>query len=432
MAAAAASSGPVALSVATPKGMELVCKVEFRDGGARPGMGTFDVHVVDFLRGSLPTDPALHIGTLHCVDADRLDEMRKFVEYLRWGMAKTSPPKGGIVPLPTSAGGGKVILLAPASPSDSHLVVAMERSQHVPSARELGADIAKAAAKAAAEDAPSTEYSGSDAELPPHVAKQRARLFAGLPPSLMQRVVLDDVALFSVTAAPVADDMTRRLLRHLSPHATVIDGTACVGGNTLSFARSFRRVIACEIALSRARLLRANVETLGFPTLGGMCETSKDVDEVLESSASKGVVVFHGAVEDLLLGASEASLGQGLFLDPPWGGPEYKTLKSLSLFLGETPVSRLVANVARGAIKQRATGRGPLRQLQVICLKGPFNLNVQEILDEARGLLQLLEPPVMMERNRVVLLMLGIVTKRPREEDGPSEPGAKRHPLPEP
>ncbi|EFJ42504.1 hypothetical protein VOLCADRAFT_97362 [Volvox carteri f. nagariensis] len=99
-------------------------------------------------------------------------------------------------------------------------------------------------------------------------------IFPYLPYTVRSAMRVDSTAAFSATDQATADKMTdvlaglaERLLlpSPLSPSSpplllplTLTDGTACCGGNTLSFARRFQRVVAVELDPDRAADLRHN------------------------------------------------------------------------------------------------------------------------------------------------------------------------------
>lgn len=419
------------------------------------------LHVGRFIRGKLPSvtaSEAVLVGFLSSSVAAAA--LERFAKYLRCGVEGTSQPKAGEVEL---CGGlrGRLLLVGHRGPrvqllaqghSDGPASAAAAASlapssgvgpshSHVPSAATAGASISKVAAAAAAADAPATVFAGPDSSLPPKVASQRRRLFRGLPDPVVQAMRLDDVALFSVTALPAAREMTALVERHCSADAVVIDGTACVGGNSISFGQELGGVLSCEISGQRCGLLRHNLAQ----ALGAKPPVAESAEQVRALVGQGGkLTVFHGPVQDLLLaplpGVDEGSwpaLGDALFLDPPWGGPEYKLLPRLSLFLGETNVADMLPRIARAAVEQRAAGGGGrLHRLRLVALKGPFNLDVEEVLAKGRGLLELAAPAVFMEKGRVQLLLLKVQhrpanpsAKRPRGDaatDGLAEPDAQR------
>ncbi|CAN0481895.1 unnamed protein product, partial [Laminaria digitata] len=99
------------------------------------------------------------------------------------------------------------------------------------------------------------------------------------------------------------------LLPEVTEATAVVDATACVGGNAISFANSFQEVWAVEIDPDRFKLLRGNVKKA-----------------VGSAAASRGVRFFNSDFLDFLE-AEKSEIGAKqpvVFLDPPWGGSDYK------------------------------------------------------------------------------------------------------------
>jgi len=136
----------------------------------------------------------------------------------------------------------------------------------------------------------------------------------------------DEVALYSITPANDANTMSVLCanlpgMRDLGRKPVITDGCACVGGNVLSFALSglFANVNAVELDRSRASMLEHNVS-------------------VIRARAETPVNIFTGSYTELLHTLSQDIV----FLDPPWGGPEYKQQKTVNLFLGEKHLADVV------------------------------------------------------------------------------------------
>eukprot|EP01147_Barroeca_monosierra_P008924 gene8924-1266_t len=79
----------------------------------------------------------------------------------------------------------------------------------------------------------------------------------------IEQMVLDEEAMYSVTESRSADAMTALLRCFVKETEPILDGTACVGGNTYSLQRSFHNVFAIELDLDRLRMLRHNLRILG-------------------------------------------------------------------------------------------------------------------------------------------------------------------------
>jgi hypothetical protein len=173
---------------------------------------------------------------------------------------------------------------------------------------------------------------------------KRDFLFKFLPKTLRSQLKLDDEALYSVTDQQTADKITMELLKFVPANAIVTDGTACIGGNTFSLARSFRFVNAVELEPNRYDYLKHNMSVLG-------------VDNV---ACYKGDVMNYVAV-------LEQSL---LFLDPPWGGPDYKSKDSVDLSLSGFPLDDVCRQFAP--------------YTSYIALKTPTNFHLQPFVEQTK------------------------------------------------
>jgi 16S rRNA G966 N2-methylase RsmD len=94
----------------------------------------------------------------------------------------------------------------------------------------------------------------------------------------------------------------------ISEASTITDMTSCVGGNVISFSRFFKKVNAIEIDPLRFDMLKHNTETVVGAT---------------------NVNFINGNAVELLLGQDDGTAPQQfqqdiLFMDPPWGGVDYK------------------------------------------------------------------------------------------------------------
>jgi predicted RNA methylase len=88
---------------------------------------------------------------------------------------------------------------------------------------------------------------------------------------------------------------------------TITDSTACNGGDTINFALKFKSVKSIELQDINFEILKHNVEQYGLTN----------------------VELFHGDCTKIMNWKSDL-----LYIDPPWGGPNYKLHENLDLFLG--------------------------------------------------------------------------------------------------
>lgn len=90
---------------------------------------------------------------------------------------------------------------------------------------------------------------------------------------------------------------------------SITDATACVGGDTINFALNFREVHSIEYSKENFDALRNNVNVYGVTN----------------------VSLYLGDCMKLYNWASDV-----LYIDPPWGGPNYRNLERVELFLDST------------------------------------------------------------------------------------------------
>ncbi|KAB0358947.1 hypothetical protein FD754_003103 [Muntiacus muntjak] len=124
---------------------------------------------------------------------------------------------------------------------------------------------------------------------------QRYRLFSRFDDGIK----LDREGWFSVTPEKIAEHIAGRVSQSLES-GTVVDAFCGVGGNTIQFALTGKRVIAIDIDPVKIDLARNNAEIYGV------------VDKI------------EFICGDFLQLASSLT-ADVVFLSPPWGGPDYAT-----------------------------------------------------------------------------------------------------------
>lgn len=125
--------------------------------------------------------------------------------------------------------------------------------------------------------------------------------------------------------------------------AIVTDATACVGGNTLSFAKNFKKVNAIEIDPTRVAYLKNNI----------------DVYKI------QNVEVFEG---DCLHFLGKIDHQHVVFIDPPWGGPSYKNYSSLRLSLSGVSLEE----ICNSLLDKNSVKCAP----ELVVIKLPINYDV--------------------------------------------------------
>jgi hypothetical protein len=167
----------------------------------------------------------------------------------------------------------------------------------------------------------------------PCLNSKLCQVFPSATPSQRAQLILDPEGWYSITDEITADTTTEACLAVLGalqseppvdaapPGSLAIDGTAGCGGNTASLIRSsrFSRVIAFESNPERARSLTHNLTVL-FPSHVGesrsCCEWTVRDESFFAGLRGDGLGV-------VCEGQTQAALDL-LFLDPPWGGQNYR------------------------------------------------------------------------------------------------------------
>lgn len=122
---------------------------------------------------------------------------------------------------------------------------------------------------------------------------------------------------------------------------TMIDMTANVGGVTIYMAHHFKSVIAIEYDSMNYNSLVKNINLYGLKNVKHIKDNSLDVvSKMLYKKKTNNIVVF---------------------LDPPWGGVDYKSQKTIELYLDNININDIVEFIVYLA--------------DFIILKAPLNFN---------------------------------------------------------
>ena len=151
--------------------------------------------------------------------------------------------------------------------------------------------------------------------------------------SLHSQVWLDPTGAFSISYPETADAMASILASMVPAGSSIVDMTACVGGNSSYFSYYFRNVTAIEIAPHRQSILEHNLRLLHPGNEDQVVTIAPDALYTTPSERRPKVSIVIGDSQEILTPnpsykdlARADPLGQVLFLDPPWGGPNYMYL----------------------------------------------------------------------------------------------------------
>jgi 16S rRNA G966 N2-methylase RsmD len=135
------------------------------------------------------------------------------------------------------------------------------------------------------------------------------------PDMTNKNIMMDDVAKYSITLPEKADMISEIIKKnyHLNyqtddiTQLTITDAMACVGGNTLSFAKSFKAVNANEINITRYQYLVNNMKEYNIDNIS----------------------FYNGNYLNLINKLKQHIV----FVDPPWGGPIYKSQYKMDIII---------------------------------------------------------------------------------------------------
>lgn len=125
-----------------------------------------------------------------------------------------------------------------------------------------------------------------------------------------QKLKLTTEGEYSVTRRRDSDriiNIMQNVLGNTS-NRTITDATGCVGGDSIPFGLNFRSVDTIEINRNNFEALKNNVEVYKL----------------------KNIKLYLGDATKLYNWKTDV-----LYIDPPWGGPNYREVKELDLLISE-------------------------------------------------------------------------------------------------
>jgi 16S rRNA G966 N2-methylase RsmD len=145
------------------------------------------------------------------------------------------------------------------------------------------------------------------------MADQNNNIF--FPDMQNKHILMDDVAKYSITLPEKADMITEIIRKNYQlafptdnlDELIITDAMACIGGNTLSFSRCFKEVHANELNTTRFQYLVHNMKEY-----------------------SRENISFYN---DNYLNLIHKLKQHIVFIDPPWGGPIYKSQYKMDIMI---------------------------------------------------------------------------------------------------
>jgi 16S rRNA G966 N2-methylase RsmD len=149
----------------------------------------------------------------------------------------------------------------------------------------------------------------------------------------------DEEGLYSITHPKEADLISEAIIEIVGNNIHIVDMTAGCGGNMISFIKYFSRVTGIEIDKTRFKLLKENLSKYEYNNYELICG-----DSTSNYSNSNNYNYY-----------------DVYFIDPPWGGPEYKKQSNIELHLSNYKLEEFILTLPKD---------------KLIVLKLPFNYNI--------------------------------------------------------
>jgi hypothetical protein len=210
----------------------------------------------------------------------------------------------------------------------------------------------------------SSENNNNFTGLTPKMKKLKM-LFGETNANKLKKIQADEEAMFSISEKPLAQKTSLFIIEcvlngsNIStlPHFTITDCTACVGGNTINFADHFSKVNAIEINADRAKMLKNNISV------------------ICPKNNSNKIIIYQGDMIEI----APTLIQDILFVDPPWGGPDYwqKKEDTLCLTIRDKDLSLVCKELA---------GKS-----RFLVLKLPFNFAITKLKKECEEVWKFIE-----------------------------------------
>ena len=171
-------------------------------------------------------------------------------------------------------------------------------------------------------------------------------------------LMIDDESIYYISVREYAEKTTDIIKTHLmdlgyNPNNIIVtDAMAGVGGNTISLAKNFRYVYAIEFEKDRSIMIRNNIKIYN-------CENIKVIND------------------DCMNVLRHISNHHVIFLDPPWGGSDYKNFTSLRLHINNEPIENICNKLTDPKYMKKVPS--------MIVLKLPKNYDLKHFYYESKN-----------------------------------------------
>ena len=161
-------------------------------------------------------------------------------------------------------------------------------------------------------------------------------------PSNNDKILIDTVGKYSISLPDKSKVITNLISKQFnSTDITITDAMACIGGDTLTFSQTFKNVNAIEMDLERYNYLVHNMEVFECKNITFYNKNYLEIFKELKQDV--------------------------IYLDPPWGGPDYKIKKNIKIKIGDKKLEEICDEIIQNKL------------CKLLVLKLPFNYDLAEL-----------------------------------------------------
>jgi hypothetical protein len=130
------------------------------------------------------------------------------------------------------------------------------------------------------------------------------------------KLLMTDEGIYSVSGKNAAKFLAKIIYKYVKTYdITITDGTGNNGSDTLMLAKYYKKINSIEYDENNYKALKNNIDVYNF----------------------KNINLIHGDTTIELNNLTQ----DVIYIDAPWGGPDYKKYKQLKLYLGEMELSNI-------------------------------------------------------------------------------------------
>lgn len=170
--------------------------------------------------------------------------------------------------------------------------------------------------------------------------------------SNIKNLKYDNEGLWSISYPDLAENLSKNIKifdNESFKLNTIIDATAGIGGNVLSFAKYFENVYCIEIDDTRFDYLKSNVSNYTYKNIKCIKGNSIEIIKTFDGISHTPDVIF---------------------FDPPWGGPSYKYVKDIDIELSNLDFYEILKIIYNSY------------KVKLVVLKFPFNYKFLELINK--------------------------------------------------